>query len=84
VARCGLGLLYLPVSVAARADILASAQSGCSCLELMGEETRAQETGCQIGPGENVIFQQKFEFSGKIKLDTVVPHPKVPPPHLFL
>lgn len=81
MARCGLGLLYLPVSVAARADILARAQTGCSCLGADGE-SRAQETGCQIGAWENVIFQQEFEFSGKIKLDTILI--LVPPPHLFL
>lgn len=70
VARCGLGLLYLPVSVAARAG------QSSDWLFLpggwWGRKPEHKKLAVKLGPGENVIFQQKFEFSGKIKLDTIL------------
>lgn len=67
MARCGLGLLYLPVSVAARADILARAQTGCSCLGADGGGNQSTRNWLSNwGLGKMSYFSKNLNSVGKL------------------
>ena len=69
--------------------ILTSAQSGFSCLRADGGGNQSTRSWLSNwGLGKMSYFSKNLNSVGKyirkIKLDTIVPHSKVPPPHLFL